>query len=105
MPAGGFRGVIIPVKMPIDDCQKLNSPVNPVERIAYLKNQTNVCLKFGPSFGIVRVDQNIVCFESFFSIVSLPFPVNTGKLAETLVLTLHLRLLILLTVASIISAH
>ena len=47
----------------------------------------------------------MVCFESKSSIVSLPSPVNTGELAESSVLARRLRLLILLSVASIISAH
>ena len=47
----------------------------------------------------------MVCFESKSSIVSLPSLVNTGELAESSVLARRLRLLILLSVASIISAH
>ncbi|GAA0839253.1 hypothetical protein GCM10009113_02470 [Marinobacter szutsaonensis] len=62
-------------------------------------------MKFSLSFGIVRVHRNIVCFESIFSIVSLPIRVNTVELAFKAVPARRLRLLILLTIASIISAH
>src|SRR5690554_1831645 len=64
-----LRGLMIPVKSPVDDCQTLGWPIYQPERITHFKFQTNVCLNFVSSFGIVTRSGKIVCSETNFSIV------------------------------------